>query len=258
MSASFGRLLASLGFPSVILSASLSRYHRALILPSSEDVLVIASCPAQNVAAVDREEWAVSVLSATVLASAASHDYLGDAANWALIVGAALALSSIWVFQRSGPRLKVRADVDDGNVIRVIITNTGRLRLTVTSIFLGTLRRRRTKRRFKRLPDAEELSPSIDIIGPDLPDYLEPGDVYVCYAVWPQTPPEARKEWLLTEKRVTTHTVRSPLRKLTPGRTYAQVIVALNDRCIGAKMRSWPIGHFVTPDRSPAQGDPAA
>lgn len=181
-------------------------------------------------------------------------DALQTVADFAIVAGALGALGGFWIFYQSGARIKVRADIDSRNVIRIMVSNLGRSKITVSMVFLGTPRRKRFKRWLRRLPDATFVTPAVPVNGPSLPTTLEPGDVQIWYAIWNVATVRAQKESRLTERRLVGHTVRDPVRSLIPSRSFVQSIVALNYRYLGVKIKEWPALPFLPP-ATPTAGD---
>lgn len=169
--------------------------------------------------------------------------------DWVLIFGAALGVGSFWIFRRSGPRIRIRAEYDSHNTLRIQAINAGRLNTTIVKVGVGTLRRKRIKRWLRRIPDAMIPDPPIPVEGPATPLTIRPGEIYVWFGSWPANGTvEAQVEPVVGESRTPIpHGVAKPKSR------YLKAVVVLNDRCVGRKFTSWPANAapFVKPTTPP-------
>ncbi|WP_329460880.1 hypothetical protein [Streptomyces sp. NBC_01431] len=169
--------------------------------------------------------------------------------DWVLILGAALGIGSFWIFRRSGPRIRIRAEYDSRNTLRIQVINAGRLNTTIVRVGVGTLRRKRIKRRLRRIPDVMIPDPPIPVEGPEAPLTIRPGEIYVWYGNWPaQDAVEAQVEPVFGESRTPI-----PHGAANPESRYIKAVVVLNDGCVGRKFKSWPANapSFVKPATPP-------
>lgn len=193
---------------------------------------------------------AASLAAARLLASASSDPpaWLQALTDVALTLGAVFGLSAYWFYRRSGPRVRIDAEYDARNTLRISVVNVGRLNSTIIGVGVGTLRRKRIKRKFRRIPDAIRAEPDFEIAGPETPLTIRPGDIYIWYGHWPPDSVTAFLEPRWGETRdPAKRTVTSPKNR------HVKAVVFLNDRCLGRRFVQWPAtaASFDIPEEHP-------
>ncbi|MFJ9610404.1 hypothetical protein ACIRS1_29085 [Kitasatospora sp. NPDC101176] len=174
-------------------------------------------------------------------------NWLQIATDVALIFGALLALGTVWVYRRSGPRIDVHAEVDSRNTLRITVINAGRLETKVFEVAVGTLRRRRFKHLYRRIPDVLLPDPAIEVCdGPIPPFTIKPGEAEVWLASWPNVTVEVKSESRRSDSRML-----ASRQVVSPTDRRIRAIASLNDRAIGTRIRKWPTtaGNFPLPSR---------
>lgn len=102
-------------------------------------------------------------------------------------VAAVVGIWAIRLYFLTGARIKVHAELDKTDGLRVTIGNVGRLRTDIIHVGIGTLCRRRVTRRwpfFRRRHELLNLKPQIKLEG-FTAGPLEPGDTMGMFASWP-------------------------------------------------------------------------
>lgn len=110
-----------------------------------------------------------------------------QATGLAALIAAMGALWAVRLYFLTGARIKVHAELDKNDRLRITVGNLGRLKTEIVSVGVGTLCRRRPTLRwpfFQRRHELLNLNPSIKIEG-FTAGTLQPGDPLNFLTSWP-------------------------------------------------------------------------